>query len=200
MKHLFQLLLTLGVAAAMPALALAGDKDTCPAGAAKTGACCAADKAATCPVSGATTQLTPSADGLIQAQFKVEGMTCAACETKVTKALNALEGVKQASASADSKLAKVRYNPQKARDRDLADAIRKAGFKVQAETVALKVDGMTCAACSDKVASKLAALQGVSEQKVCHEAKQAVVTFDPEKVSTRDIIAAIDATGFKVVP
>lgn len=199
MKHLFQPLLSLGVAAALPALTLAGDKDTQPAGTAKTEACCAADKAATCPVSGATTQLTPSTDGLIHAQFKVAGMSCAACETKVTKALNAIEGVKEASAYADSKLAKVSYNPKKTRDRDLAAAIRQAGFQVQAETVALKVDGMSCAACSDKVAKKLAALKGVSDQKVSHEAKQAVVTFDPEKVSTKDILAAIDATGFKVV-
>lgn len=199
MKYLFQPLLALSMAAALPLLSLAEDKATCPATAAKSDACCPSKKAAVCPVSGATTQLTPSAQGLIHAQFKVEGMSCAACETKVTKALNAIEGVKQASACAESKLAKVSYNPEKAKDRDLAAAIRQAGFKVQAETVALKVDGMSCTACSDKVAKKLAALKGVSEQKVCHKAKQATVTFDPEKVSTKDILAAINATGFKVV-
>lgn len=205
MKNLFNLPLTLGMAIALPALTLAGDqatcpaaKDTCTAGAAKADACCPA-ATATCPVSGATTKLAPAGERLIQAQFKVSGMTCAACETSVTKALNAIEGVKEASACAESKVAKVAYNPEKVKDRQLAAAIRKAGFKVEAETIAVKVDGLSCGACSDKVGKKLAALKGVTEQKVCHESKQAVVTFDPEKVSTRDILAAIDSTGFKVV-
>ncbi len=204
MKNLLKLPLTLGVALALPALILAGDKDTCPAakdtcpaGAAKTDACCA-EKTATCPVSGATTKVAPAGERYIQAQFKVSGMTCAACETSVTKALNALEGVKEASACAESKVAKVAYNPEKVKDRQLAAAIRKAGFKVEAETIAVKVDGLACEACSDKVGKKLAALKGVTGQEVCHKSKQAVVTFDPEKVSTRDILAAIDSTGFKV--
>lgn len=204
MKNLFKLPLTLGMAVALPALSLAGDqatcpaaKDTCTAGAAKADACCPA-AAATCPVSGATTKVTPAGERLIQAQFKVSGMTCTACETSVTKALNAIEGVKEASACAESKVAKVAYNPEKVKDRQLAAAIRQAGFKVEAETIAVKVDGLSCGACSDKVGKKLAALKGVTEQKVCHESKQAVVTFDPEKVSTKDILAAIDSTGFKV--
>lgn len=204
MKNLLKLPLTLGVALALPALILAGDKDTCPAakdtcaaGAAKTDTCCA-EKIATCPVSGATTKLTPAGDRYLSAQFKVSGMTCAACETSVTKALHAIEGVREASACAQSKVAKVTYLPGKVKDRDLATAIRRAGFKVEAETIAVKVDGLACEACSDKVGKKLAALKGVTEQMVCHESKQAVVTFDPDKVSTRDILAAIDATGFKV--
>lgn len=204
MKNLFKLPLTLSMAVALPALTLAGDQATCPAtkatctaGAAKADACCSA-ATATCPVSGATTKVTSTGDRLIQAQFKVSGMTCAACETSVTKALKAIEGVKEASACAESKVAKVAYNPEKVKDRQLAAAIRKAGYKVEAETIAVKVDGLSCGACSDKVGKKLAGLKGVTEQKVCHESKQAVVTFDPEKVSTKDILAAIDSTGFKV--
>jgi Cu+-exporting ATPase len=126
-------------------------------------------------------------------------MTCEACETKLTKALAAIDGVTEPAACAQSKTAKLAYNPKKVKDQQVIAAINKAGFKVADETVTVKVDGMTCGACSDKVSQKLASVKGVKDQKVCHDSKQAVVTFDPAKVSQKDVLAAIDATGFKTV-
>jgi copper ion binding protein len=199
MRTLIKTLLTLGVATALPTLTRAGGEacaaaaGTCPASAAaKAGECC--------PASGATAAAkTAKNDKLVKVDYKVSGMTCAGCETKLTTALNAIDGVSDASACSESKMAKLAFDPAKVKDDQLLAAITKAGFKVEAETVALKVDGMTCGACSDKVSKKLASVKGVSEQKVCHESKQAVVTFDPAKVSQKDILAAIDTTGFKVV-
>ncbi len=126
-------------------------------------------------------------------------MTCEACETKLTKVLAAIDGVAEPSACAQSKVAKVAYNPKKVKDQQVIAAINKAGYKVTAETMTVKVDGMSCGACSDKVSKKLASVKGVTEQKVCHESKQAVITFDPAKVSAKDVLAAIDSTGFKTV-
>lgn len=195
MRTLLKNLLTVAAAAALPAMAVAGGEEcqkaangTCPAGAAaKAGECC--------PATGASAK----DDRLMRVDYKVSGMTCGACETKLTQALKQIDGVVEPSACAQSKVAKLAFDPAKVKDEQVLAAIRNAGFKVEAETIALKVDGMSCGACSDKVGKKLAAVKGVTEQKVCHESKLAVVTFDPARVSRKDILAAIDSTGFKVV-
>jgi Cu+-exporting ATPase len=189
MKTLFKSVLSLGLTAALPLLA--GGEDCEKA--------CPASKAA-CPASGATAACCDAkSDKMVKVQYKVSGMTCAACEQKLTKALASIDGVNSPSACAESKMAKLAYDPKKVKEDQLIAAVNKAGFKVEAETIELKVDGMTSGGCSDKVSKKLASLKGVSDQKVCHEAKNAVVTFDPAKVSRKDIVAAIASTDFKVV-
>lgn len=200
------------VAAALVALPLtfqAQDaKSTCPASAASTcdakaGACCPADRAVrttaagVCPVTGKVAA-TAAKPRLIQAVYQVEGMACTACETKVAKALGAIEGVQSPSACSQTKVAKVAFDPAKVKDRQLVAAIEKAGFKVKAETIQVSVQGMVCEACSSKVAKALASLPGVQKEEVCHQSKKAVVTFDPKKVDSQKILAAIESTGFKV--
>lgn len=186
------------------------DKAACPASAATCSAskdtcsaskdACAAGASACCADGGAkTAKAADKNDHLVRVSYTVTGMTCADCETKLTKALAAIDGVTEPSACAESKTAKLAYNPKKVKDQQVIAAINKAGFKVAAETLTVKVDGMSCGACSDKVSKKLASVKGVKEQKVCHESKQAVITFDPSKVSQKDVLAAIDSTGFKSV-
>ncbi|RME95255.1 MAG: copper chaperone [Verrucomicrobia bacterium] len=204
----------LPIAAALVALPLtfhADDtKSACPASAAsacdtKAGACCPADKAVrttaagVCPVSGKVAATTAK-PRLIQATYQVEGMACSACESKVAKALGAIEGVKSPSACSKSKVAKVAFDPTKVEDRQLVAAIEKAGFKVKAETIQVSVEGMHCNACSAKVAKAVASLPGVQKEEVCHQSKKAVITFDPRKVDSRKILAAIESSGFKVAP
>jgi copper ion binding protein len=172
----------------MPLLA-EGDKDA-PAATAKA-ACCDAAQAPCCAgVANA---------GLTKVEFQVAGMTGATCESKVKSFLAKIQGVQESSACADSTKVAVAYDSAKVRDKDLIAAIRKAGFKVAAETVELQVDGMNCADCASKVGAAIAKLKGVREQKVGHEAHNAVVTFDPQKMSRERLTAAIGATGFKVV-
>ena len=180
------------VLTALTPLLLAGDDSSAPAAAttAKT-ACCEGAAEACCA--------TAAKAGFTKVEYQVSGMAGAACESKVKTSLAKVQGVSESSACAESSKVSVAYDATKARDKDLLAAIRKAGFKVQSETVELKVDGMTCAGCSGKVDSALGKLQGVKEQKVCHESKNAVVTFDPNKTTLDKVMATIAKTGFKVV-
>ena len=137
--------------------------------------------------------------GFIKVSYQVDGLACSACEKKLTKVLGQIDGVSAPEACAKSKVAKVSYDPKKVKDKQLVTAIEKAGYQVKSETIEVKVDGMSCSACSTKVGKALTSVEGVKEQKVCHVAKQAVVTFDPKQVSRDKVIAAIDSTGFKTV-
>ena len=197
----------IGLAGTLPALGLLAGGEacaaaaTCPVAGAAKEACCASTEACCASKAKAAVAATCPADSqakLVKISYKVTGMTCAGCETKVTGVLSKIEGVKEPAACAESKQVKLAYDPTKVKEDQLMAAINKTGFKVEAETIDLKVEGMKCGACSDKVGQKLAAVKGVSEQKVCHEGQNALVTFDPNKVSRKDIIAAIDSTGFKV--
>jgi copper ion binding protein len=198
MRNTLKNLVVIGVAGTLPALALLAE-ETCPASAAAKEACCATADA--CCASKAVAAATCPADSqakLVKVSYKVAGMSCAACETKVKGELAKIAGVSEPAACAESKQVKLAYDPAKVKEDQLMAAINKIGFKVEAEMVDLKVEGMKCTACSTKVSQKLAAVKGVSEQQVCHEGQKALVTFDPNKVSRKDIIAAIDSTGFKV--
>lgn len=202
MRTVLKNFVVIGLAGVLPGLGLRADEAkaaTCPVAGATKEACCASTEAC-CPAKTAAAATCPadSQAKLVKISYKVTGMSCAACEAKVTGTLTKIEGVREPSACAESKQVKLAYDPAKVKEDQLMAAIIKTGFKVEAETVDLKVEGMKCSACSEKVSNKLAGVKGVSERKVCHEAQNAVVTFDPNKVSRKDIIAAIDSTGFKV--
>ena len=60
-------------------------------------------------------------------ELEVEGMTCAACATRIESRLNRLEGV-DASVSLASEKASVRYSPQQQDVARLIEAVRDAGY------------------------------------------------------------------------
>lgn len=62
--------------------------------------------------------------------------------------------------------------------------------------VVLEVDGMTCAACNITVSRALTNLDGVEEALVTFEPPQAVVRFDPTRVSINDMEVATANVGY----
>jgi len=166
-----------------------------------TCAATAATAAGTCAATAATAATAAKAPadqpGMAKVAYRVSGMSCGACETKLTKALTGLKGVAQAEACAESKQAKLVYDPKQVKEKQFVAAIKEAGFKAESAQLEVKVGGMSCGACSQKVSKALTALEGVKEQQVCHVGKKAVVTFDPNKVNRQQIVATIDQTGFK---
>ena len=73
--------------------------------------------------------------GMKKEVFAVTGMTCGHCEARVTDALSQLEGVARAKADAAQDRVEVTLTRGAQLDRDrLADAIRGAGFEVEASS------------------------------------------------------------------
>lgn len=64
----------------------------------------------------------------------------------------------------------------------------------------LKVTGMTCASCVARIEKILVRREGVSAAAVNLAAEKARVVYDPARVSPDELIAAIDALGFKAAP
>ena len=80
-----------------------------------------------------------------------------------------------------------------------AQTISKTTAKEEPKTVKLKITGMTCAGCTNHVATALKELDGVVEQKVEYPGDVATVKYNPAKTSVANIIKAIEKIGYKAV-
>jgi len=56
--------------------------------------------------------------------------------------------------------------------------------------VDLALEGMTCAACANRIERKLNKLEGV-DASVNYATEQAAVRFDPERVTVADLLGAV---------
>ncbi|GAC1654775.1 MAG: hypothetical protein NVS4B3_19060 [Gemmatimonadaceae bacterium] len=67
---------------------------------------------------------------------------------------------------------------------------------VDLKIVTLHVEGMTCGGCVVGVRRVLTRLGGVSKAVVSYENQQAVVTYDPARVTVAELIVAIKTLGY----
>ena len=70
---------------------------------------------------------------LVSKTLLVEGMTCAACSTRVDKVLNKIEGVVKANVNLSTNKATIQYPSGLLTDEDLVKIIQKAGYKAEVE-------------------------------------------------------------------
>src|SRR2546428_14155465 len=67
------------------------------------------------------------------AKFKVTGMYCDACQTKIQHALSKTDGVKSATVDLNSGSATITYDDAKVKPDQLIKVIEKEGYKAQPE-------------------------------------------------------------------
>ncbi len=65
-----------------------------------------------------------------QVTLKVGGMSCGGCAANVEKALRSVPGVTGAKVDLKGGKATVDYDPAKASEKEMAAAVKKAGYKV----------------------------------------------------------------------
>lgn len=126
----------------------------------------------------------------------VEGMTCAACSTRLERVLRKVDGVAEAEVSLAAERATVSFDPERVDVEDLTRAIDGAGFSVPRREVDLIVDGMTCAACATRIEKGLLQVSGVSSASVNLATEKARVTYLDGVASPDLLIEAIEAAGY----
>jgi P-type Cu+ transporter len=127
-------------------------------------------------------------------ELPIEGMTCAACATRIEKNLNKLPGVQAAVNFANEK-ARIEFDASATQPEDLVHSIEKAGFHVAPQSVQLQITGMTCAACSGRIEKALSKLSGVTAS-VNLATETAHVNYNPAVETVEDIINAVVKTGY----
>ncbi|HEY6871262.1 MAG TPA: heavy-metal-associated domain-containing protein [Geobacteraceae bacterium] len=69
--------------------------------------------------------------GLKETVIPVDGMICSSCAATVEQALRRLAGVVQARADVEADSVRVSYDGKKVTPRQMAEAIRKAGYRAR---------------------------------------------------------------------
>ena len=142
------------------------------------------------------------ASGIIQSKHErkvtlaIGGMTCAACANRVEKGLSKVEGVSKAAVNFAIEKATVTFNSESTTVEELINTVQKLGFEVKTERVELKLIGMTCAACANRIEKKLNKLSGVNKATVNFATETATVNFSSGEVSVKDMLKAIESLGF----
>ncbi len=123
----------------------------------------------------------------------VTGMSCAGCAANVERALTKLPGARDVSVNFALATAELTLDPP-ANANQAVQAVRDAGYDVSTRTVALDIEGMSCAGCAAAVEKALKSAPGVVDARVnfaLNSAEADLADADP-----RALVAAVEAAGY----
>jgi Cu+-exporting ATPase len=156
-------------------------------------------------------------------RFPVEGMTCASCVNRIERYLRKVDGVDEANVNLATESASVRYDATRVALDDLRAAVEAAGYHARIEraemsnggsqaveiafrapdgalagprSLALDIEGMTCASCVNRIERYLLKVDGVIEANVNLATERASVVARPE-VTVDQLIGAVEAAGYE---
>ncbi len=131
-------------------------------------------------------------------QYKVDGMTCAACSRAVERAVNKIEGV-SATVNLTTNMLTVESD-QAVDDALILSTVDNAGYHAsvdkQIKTLKLKVDGMTCSACSAAVERVLNKQAAVEDAAVNLTTGVATIDYDANLLRISEIKSLIQKAGY----
>jgi heavy metal translocating P-type ATPase len=130
----------------------------------------------------------------------VQGMTCASCVARVEKAIRSVEGVTAANVNLATERAHVEFASSEANPTAVADAIRAAGYEPSENKIELKIDGMTCASCVNRVEKALRRVPGVADASVNLATERASIRYLGNADLVDRLIGAVEQTGYKATP
>jgi Cu+-exporting ATPase len=131
---------------------------------------------------------------------KIKGMSCAACSSRIEKALSRMPGVLDASVNLAVETATMEYLPDAVTPDQILGKIVATGYRPVLESIELKISGMSCAACSARIEKGLNKLPGVARAAVNLATEKAVVEFNPAEIDVMRIKKAVDDLGFRAAP
>lgn len=134
-----------------------------------------------------------------QVNLQITGMTCAACAIRIEKGLNKLEGVSAANVNFAMEKASVSYDSTKVDINRLEESIKKLGYGTAKEVADFQLEGMTCAACANRIEKGLNKLPGVMNATVNFAMETARVEYSASEVSITDMQKKVEQLGYKAI-
>ncbi|MDA8228051.1 MAG: heavy metal translocating P-type ATPase [Desulfitobacterium hafniense] len=133
---------------------------------------------------------------LKQVVLPIRGMSCASCVATIEKALINTNGVKDVKVNLMSGKAAINFDPEKVSVPEMIKVIADLGYEAVTEELSIKITGMSCAACVNKVEKAIKALSGVADAVVNLATESAIVKYYPGAVNPDDIKKAVIALGY----
>lgn len=129
----------------------------------------------------------------------ISGMTCAACVSHVSHALEELPVVSAVNVSLASEKAHIQLRDSSVRVAEFIDALEDAGYGIATDKIVLAVGGMTCSACVTHVEDALSDVHGVISAGVNIASERAAVEYVPGLASVSDIRQAVEDAGYSLI-
>ncbi|MEC1731904.1 copper-exporting P-type ATPase CopA [Bacillus mojavensis] len=130
--------------------------------------------------------------------MQVSGMTCAACAARIEKGLKRMPGVTDANVNLATETSNVTYDPAETGTEEIQEKIEKLGYHVVTEKAEFDIEGMTCAACANRIEKRLNKLEGVTNAQVNFALETGTVEYNPKEAAVSDFKEAIDKLGYKL--
>ncbi|MCY7495765.1 heavy metal translocating P-type ATPase [Bacillus safensis] len=131
--------------------------------------------------------------------LQITGMTCAACAGRIEKGLNRLEGVEDASVNLALETSHIIYETEQLTPDDLKRKVQFLGYDVVMEQAEFDIEGMTCAACANRIEKKINRMDGVDHGSVNFALETLQVTYHPGQTSANDIKDAVQSIGYSLI-
>ncbi|MFH0345931.1 copper-exporting P-type ATPase CopA [Bacillus vallismortis] len=130
--------------------------------------------------------------------MQVAGMTCAACASRIEKGLKRMPGVKDANVNMATETSNVTYDPAETGAAAIQEKIEKLGYHVITEKAEFDIEGMTCAACANRIEKRLNKIEGVTNAPVNFALETVAVEYNPKEASVSELKEAVDKLGYKL--
>ena len=144
--------------------------------------------------------------------INIGGMHCAACSSRIERAVQKVDGVISASVNLATEKLTVSFDDA-AVITVVKDVVTKLGFEIierveniqlseedsNLSTVTIPIGGMSCAACSSKLETELSKLFGVRSAVVNLATETAKVVYDSQAIRLSSIREAVKKIGFQAL-
>ena len=129
-------------------------------------------------------------------EIPVEGMSCAACSSRLEKRLSSLDGVLRANVNLALARAQVEFVPAQVTPADITKRVEKTGFRVPYSRVEFTIEGVENAADAAGLEAQLTGLDGVVSAGVDLSTGRGHVEFQPALAHKDEIVDYVAKAGY----
>ena len=135
--------------------------------------------------------------------LQIQGMTCAACAKRIERITKKLDGVSSSIVNFSTEKLLIEFDENKVSIPKIQEAVSEAGFELKEEPkekeITMPIQGMTCAACANRIEKIVSKMEGVSFASVNLATEKLVTKYNPDKVRATEIKQAIAKAGYKAL-
>ncbi len=135
--------------------------------------------------------------------MKIVGMSCAACAKSIERVTSKLDGVQSSTVNFSTEKLAIEFDDEKVSISRIQEVVAKAGFELLEEQkekeIIIPIQGMTCAACANRVEKVVSKLEGVSGASVNFATEKLITKYNPEKIRISEIKQVIAKAGYKAM-
>jgi len=130
--------------------------------------------------------------------LQIGGMTCGHCPPVIEKAIADLPGVSAVQVNAATKVARIEYDPGRAKIGDFLKVIRSIGYTPGTATTRLPIKNMHCNSCVIRVELALQLTPGIVSARASLGPNAVDIEYQPELTNFQEISKAIESVGYRV--